>query len=85
MNNLNNRNNNNGSNLINNNFNQMNDEKMEKNDMNFLNILSKMPQNKEEELSIIRKKVVDTPEGEKIYEVKYTSTFVKGENNAQKK
>jgi hypothetical protein len=44
-----------------------------------------MPQNKEEELSIIRKKVVDTPEGEKIYEVKYTSTFVKGENNAQKK
>ena len=44
-----------------------------------------MPHNKEEQLSIIRKKIEGTPKREKIYEVKYTSTFLKSENDAQNK
>lgn len=46
-----------------------------------------MPQNKEEQPSTQyqKKKIEGIPEREKIYEVKYTSTFVKSENEAQNK
>ena len=64
------------------NMNKINNEKMDSNDINIIKFLSTItPQNKEEEFSIIRKKKVDTPEGEKILKVKYTSSFVKSDNS----